>query len=152
MRLDFLFEYTANLGSTAQVGQGPLGARMVADVIGGTFEGPKMKGKVRASGADWALIDAGGAVRVDVRLVLETDDGAVIYMPYRGRMVINEAIGKILTEGEGATDYGDNYWVTQVQFETGDERYAWLNNVMAVGEGKLAPNVASYRVFAVQPD
>lgn len=151
MRLDFLFEFVANLGSTAQAGQGPLGRRLIADVIGGSFEGPKLKGKVRASGADWALIGADGIVRVDVRLVLETDDGAVIYMPYRGRMVINEAIGKILTEGTGETDYGDNYWITQVQFETGDERYAWLNGVMAVGEGKLAPNQASYRVFAVQP-
>ena len=152
MKLEHLLEFSTGFKDPVSVGGGPLGERIIADLTGGSFEGPKLKGKVRASGADWALVSPEGNLRLDVRVVLETDDGAVIYMPYRGRMVINEAIGKILTEGEGATDYGDNYWVTQVQFETGDERYAWLNNVMAVGEGKLAPNVASYRVFAVQPD
>jgi hypothetical protein len=39
-----------------------------------------------------------------------------------------------------------------VQFETGDERYTWLNSVMAVGEGKIAPDLATYRVSAVMVD
>ncbi len=152
MRLEPLFELTASLLNPVSAGPAPLGERIIADLTGGTFEGPKMKGTVRASGADWALIGADGVIRVDVRAVLETDDGAVIYMPYRGRMVVNGAIGKILSAGEGKTQYGDTYWITQIQFETGDERYAWLNNIMAVGEGKLAPNLASYRVSALQPD
>ena len=136
MKLDFLFEFSVGVKPAAAAGRTPLGDRLIADLTGGSFEGPKMKGTVRASGADWAVIGSDGNIRVDVRAVLETDDGAVIYMPYRGRMVLNAAIGKILSEGVGETDYGDAYWVTQVQFETGDERYSWLNNVMAVGEGK----------------
>ena len=152
MRLEHLFEFSVGVKDAAEAGATPIGTRLIADLTGGTFEGPKMKGTVRASGADWALIDSSGVIRVDVRAVLETDDGAVIYMPYRGRMVINGALGKVLTEGAGGTEYGDTYWITQVQFETGDERYAWLNSLMAVGEGKLSPNLASYRVSAIQPD
>ena len=93
-----------------------------------------------------------GTLKIDVRAVLETDDGATIYMPYRGRMVINDTISKILEHGEGETQYGDTYWITQLQFETGDERYAWLNSLMAVGEGRLAPQQATYSVSAVQSD
>jgi hypothetical protein len=73
-------------------------------------------------------------------------------MPYRGRLVVNGAVGKVLSSGEGGTEYGDTYWITQVQFETGDERYTWLNSVMAVGEGKIAPDLATYRVSAVMAD
>ena len=54
--------------------------------------------------------------------------------------------------GGGETNFGDNYFISQLQFETGDERYAWLNNLMAVGEGKLKPNEVTYRVYAVVPD
>lgn len=152
MRLEHLFEFSVGVKAPAVAGATAFGERIIADLTGGTFEGPKLKGKVRASGADWALIGSDGTIRVDVRAVLETDDGAVIYMPYRGRMVVNRALGAVLGSGEGATEYGDTYWITQIQFETGDERYAWLNTLMAVGEGKLAPNLASYRVSAIQPD
>jgi hypothetical protein len=152
MRLEHLFEFSVGVKAPAEAGATPTGTRIIADLTGGTFEGPKLKGTVRASGADWALIGGDGVIRVDVRAVLETDDGAVIYMPYRGRMVVNGALGKVLSSGEGGTEYGDTYWITQVQFETGDERYAWLNSLMAVGEGKLSPNLASYRVSALMAD
>ena len=152
MRLEHLFEFSVATKPIVSAGMTTAGERLVADLGGGTFEGPKLKGKVRASGADWALLCNDGTIKIDVRAVLETDDGAVIYMPYRGRIVVSDAIGKVLADGEGGTQYGDTYWITQVQFECGDERYAWLNTIMAIGEGKLAPNLASYRVFAVQPD
>ncbi|HIF09512.1 MAG TPA: DUF3237 domain-containing protein [Sneathiellales bacterium] len=152
MKLEHLFEFSVGVKKPAIAGATPTGQRMIADLTGGTFEGPKLKGTVRASGADWALVGSDGVIRVDVRAVLETDDGAVIYMPYRGRLVVNGAVGKVLSSGEGGTEYGDTYWITQVQFETGDERYTWLNSVMAVGEGKIAPDLATYRVSAVMVD
>ncbi len=152
MRLDPLFELSATFRTPVDVGATPIGGRIIADLTGGTFEGPKMKGTVRASGADWAVMRSDGNLRLDVRMVLETDDGAVIYMPYRASVVVNAAIEKVLAEENGGTEFGDAYWITQTQFETGDERYAWLNSKMAVGEGKLAPNLVSYRVFSVEPD
>jgi hypothetical protein len=151
MKLEHLLEFSTGFKDPVSVGGGPLGERIIADLTGGSFEGPKLKGKVRASGADWALVSPEGNLRLDVRVVLETDDGAVIYMPYRARMMMHGKLQKVLFKQTGETDYGDGYWVSQIQFETGDERYAWLNNVMAVAEGKLAPNLVSYRVYAVEP-
>ena len=152
MRLEHLFEFSVAIKPIVSAGMTTAGERLIADLDGGAFDGPKLKGKVRASGADWALSCNDGTIKIDVRAVLETDDGALIYMPYRGRIVVTDAIGKVLADGEGETQYGDTYWITQVQFESGDERYAWLNSVMAVGEGKIAPNLATYRVSAVQAD
>jgi hypothetical protein len=39
--------------------------------------------------------------------------------------------------------------MTQPRFETGDSRYAWLNSVVAVAEGRVLPNAVEYRVFQV---
>jgi hypothetical protein len=35
----------------------------------------------------------------------------------------------------------------QPRFETGDPRYAWLNRVVAVAEGRVLPNAVEYRVY-----
>ena len=53
--------------------------------------------------------------------------------------------------GSGGTDYGEHYFMTQPRFETGDPRYAWLNTVVAVGEGRVLPGAVEYRVFQVVP-
>ena len=152
MRLEHLFEIFIDIKPILSVGMTTAGERVVADLTGGHFEGEKLNGTVRASGADWALICNDGTLKIDVRAVLETNDGAVIYMPYRGRMVVNDTISNILEKGEGETQYGDTYWITQIQFETGDERYAWLNSLMAIGEGRLAPHKAMYKVSAIHKD
>ena len=81
MKLDYLCDYTATFITPISVGKGPLGERIVADLTGGHFEGPRMKGKVRASGADWALVGPDGNLRLDVRAVFESDDGARFMSP-----------------------------------------------------------------------
>ncbi|MCE2487261.1 MAG: DUF3237 domain-containing protein [Desulfurellaceae bacterium] len=150
MHLEHLFDWTAEFRTPTTVGRGPLGQRIVADILGGSFSGPRLSGKVLPSGADWALIDADGNGRLDVRIVLETDDGAFIYVSYRARMVMNDKLQAVLFEQRGASEFGDTYWISQLEFETGDERYAWLNNLMAAGEGRLAPNSVTYRVYAIE--
>jgi len=47
----------------------------------------------------------------------------------------------------GETAFGDTYFMTQPRFETGDERYDWLNRVVAVAEGRVLPNAVEYRVY-----
>ncbi len=151
MRLEFLCEYTATLKPGISAGKGPLGERAIVDLTGGEFKGPRLAGRVRASGADWALVDDRGTVRLDVRAVFESNDDAVLYLTYRGRLEINEKIAAAMESG-GSTEFGDSYFMVQIQFETGDERYAWLNNRLAVGEGRLGPNLVTYRVYTLEND
>lgn len=115
---------------------GPQGTRMVASAASGSFEGPRIKGDVPAGAAgDWVTIRDDGSLRLDVRITLVTDDGAVILCTYNG-------IGT--TDADGVTTL-----FTAPTFETGDERYAWLNSVQAVGYGDLDAEGVHYDVYAL---
>jgi hypothetical protein len=144
MKLEYLMHYRAELKPPVDVGQGPLAVRQIYDVTGGTFEGPKLHGIVLPSGADWIQIGSDGIGRLDVRATFQTDDGAHIYLQYFGVLDL-AAVTEKLARGE-ATEYGEAYFMTTPRFETGDARYAWLNRIVAVAEGRAGPNWVEYRV------
>ena len=87
---------------------------------------------------------------MDVRATFQTEDGASIYMRYQGVQVMTAAAGVKISQGE-LLDYGNVYWLAAPVFETGDSQYAWLNNIVAVGEARLGPKAAwiEYRIFQV---
>jgi hypothetical protein len=101
-------------------------------VDGGTFTGPRLRGTVIAPSADWAVFRADGSIKVDVRTLLRTDDGADIFMSYTGIGLDNGARLR-----------------TAPLFETGDERYAWLNTVQAVATGTSDGAVVDYRMYVI---
>lgn len=141
--------YHAMLRPPLAVGDGPFGARMFFDVIEGKVEGPRIRGKFVGAGGDWLLMGGDGFGRLDVRAQVETDDGAFIYLQYFGLLEMNEKLQTAMG-GAQATDFGDQYFRTTPRFETGDARYAWLNQSLFVGEGRLYPGFGvEYRVFRV---
>jgi hypothetical protein len=151
VRLEPLMEYHADLKPGVPVGDGPYGRRLIVDVSGGSFQGARLRGTLLPSGGDWLLIRPDGVGRLDVRATFQTEDGAFIYVQYHGVVEMSEAVTKALEEG-GSTEYGEAYFMTQPRFETGDPRYAWLNSVVAVAEGRLRPGAVEYRVFHVVND
>lgn len=151
---EFLFEARIPLHPPFDAGVTPEGHRMIFMVAGGRFEGPLMKGEVLpSSGGDWARVRPDGSGALDVRICLKTDDGAVIFVHWNGRMVASqENIGYALDfakqdDPAGAHRY---YFRTSPQFETGDERYAWLNNIIAVSKSRTGDGGVIHRVFAVK--
>lgn len=148
MKLTPLMTLHADMKGSVPVGKGPHGNRIIADVSGGYFEGEKLKGEVLASGADWVTIDSEGVGHLDVRLTLQTDDDANIYLQYYGVLVFNEKVNNSLSGVETA-DFGDTHFFTQPRFETGDERYRWLNRTVAVAEGRALHDAVEYRMFEV---
>ncbi len=146
MKLEPLMTVRADLKPPVDIGTGPYGTRLVFDVTGGHFEGARLRGTILPSGGDWLLLDAEGAGHLDVRITLETEDGARIFVQYYGVIVMNEHVNRALTQG-GATAYGDTYFMTQPRYETGDARYKWLNRVMAVAEGRVVSSAVEYQVF-----
>ncbi len=151
MKLEYLMTYRADLKPPVEVGAGPFGTRMIFDVVGGKAEGPRLRGRLLASGADWLLVNANGTGYLDVRGTLETDDGALVYIHYHGVLEMNEKVMAVSAQGE-ETDYGDTYFMTQPRFETGDPRYQWLNSIVAVAEGRVLPNAVEYRVYQLVND
>lgn len=147
MRLEPLMTYSADLLPAVAVGPGPYGNRIVFEVSGGSFEGPRLRGRLLTGGGDWLLLDGEGIGHLDVRATFETHDGALIYVQYFGRLEVTDAVMAALG-GQGETRFGDQHFFSQPRFETGDERYRWLNRVIAVGQGRVLPNRVEYQVFA----
>ena len=143
-------ELEAELRAPLAVGRGPYGTRQIFEVVGGTFEGPKLRGKLLPCGGDWFLVSDDGVGRLDVRATLQTHDDALIYATYGGVLELNDRV-VAATSGQREAEYGDGSFFTQPRFETGDERYAWINRVVALGEGKVGLNRVAYRIHrAVQ--
>jgi Protein of unknown function (DUF3237) len=129
-KIDLLLEPGIDMGKT------PAGTRVLYAVKGGTFEGPKLKGKVRPVGGDWVLRLDSATTKLDVRLVLETDDGQLISNTYTGFVHKN---------ADGTT-----YWRIIPVFETASKKYAWLNYLIAVGAGKFREGGVSYEVYEIK--
>jgi hypothetical protein len=130
--VEHLFTITITTNVMGAIAGTPSGTRVFVDASTGTFEGPKLRGTVSGPGGDWVVVRDNGVLALDVRLFLQTDDGAGIYMTYRG----------IGTEGGARIR-------TAPLFETGDERYAWLNDVQAVATGATTDGAVTYQVSAL---
>lgn len=139
----------AELAAPQMVEATPYGLRKIVPVLGGTFRGERLNGVILPTGGhDWAMIRADGALVLDVRLVLETDDGAHILMTYRGiRTGTPEVLARIAS-GE-YVDPADYYFRIVPFFETGSERYEWLNRIVCVGFGDRVKAGPRYTVHEV---
>lgn len=130
------------------VGPGPFGHRMIFEVTDGVVEGERLSGTILPGGGEWFLAGADGFGRVDVRLQVTTHDGASIYFQYYGLLEINEA--SMAAIGGAGSDFEDHYFRTNPRLETGDERYAWVNQTMFIGKGHVLPGlVVEYDVYRV---
>jgi Protein of unknown function (DUF3237) len=120
-------------GDIHQIEGGPFGNRVIAGISDGRWDGDRLAGRIVGAGGDWAMPGPGGAMLLDVRQVVETDDGAIVYVTYHGRC-----------------DHSRGTYTVAPTFETADERYAWLNAVQAVGKGRLRDGRLEYRMFEVR--
>jgi len=77
-RSEFIYEALIDLLPNMDLGDGPLGHRRMVPIIGGVFEGPRLRGKVLPGGADRQLLRKDGVLKLDALYELQTDDGAVI--------------------------------------------------------------------------
>jgi hypothetical protein len=119
----------------------------------GRVEGPRIAGAILPPTADWLRAMPGGSLRVDARMSIRTDDGADIFVQYGGVIAIAPADFARMAAGEtlGAADM---YFVTAPVFQAADPRYAWLNQVQAIGKAVALKGgqggYVRYEVFAVR--
>jgi hypothetical protein len=117
-----------------KLGVVPHGTRVVAPIAGGTFEGPRLRGKVLPGGSDWTLLRSDNDLELDLRLTLETDDGASIAMTSFGFRHGPPEVLAALARGE-SVDPSKYYFRTAPRFETSAPAYAFLNRVIAIATG-----------------
>ncbi len=125
---EFLMELSLDVAAQLDTGH-----TRIAPVTGGTFGGPRLRGTVHNGGADW-ITQVAGHSSLDVRITLETDDGALIYMTYKGMVVRGDA---------------GLYWRVTPVFNTASEKYDWLNHIVSVGKSKQIEGKVAYDVFQI---
>ncbi len=148
IRTTHLMTLTLAVAGMQPIGTTPNGDRRVGLVAGGTFEGPKLKGKVLPGGADWIIGRPDGSTTLDVRIVVETDDGAAIGVTYRGMRHGPPAVMEKVNAGQ-FVDPSEYYFRTAVAFDTAAPKYDWLNRIIAVGTGNRLPEGPVYDIFEV---
>ena len=121
--------------------------------LGGSVEGPKIKGKIVAPTGDWLRTMPSGVRRLDVRLTIRTDDDQLVYVSYNGIIQCSKEHLDRLGKGE-VIKTDDCYFITAPTFDTQSEKYGWLNAVQAVGKAvslKRGPDGhIRYDIFAVK--
>jgi hypothetical protein len=115
----------------------PGGDRMIFEVASGRLVGDRLNATITGSAnADWFTIGPDGTGSLDVRVLAETDDGALVFIHYTGRTD--------LSANGGAPIYA------APRFDTGDDRYRWLNVVQAVGRGHLVGDTLTYDLYELR--
>lgn len=149
---------TIRLDADAPVplGRSPWRNRRVSYIAGGDFEGERMRGAVLPGGGDWSELgqgtDGAAVTLIDVRSVWRTHDGALVYVTYAGRLVIPQAALADFRDSAKVEGLAEDRYYFRIQptFETADERYGWLNALVAVGLGRRTADGVRYRIFGLE--
>jgi hypothetical protein len=147
--LTLALEAHVELGPPMELGQVPRGRRRIIPIIGGTFEGSGIKGRVLNNGADWQIVRADGFAELDTRYALQTDAGQIIYVQNRGMRHAPADILKRLNAGE-PVDPALVYFRTVPEFETSAPDLQWLTRSIFVGTGERHPSHVVIRFWRVQ--
>src|SRR5262245_52685166 len=139
MRLEVVVPPPQKLGAV------PHGTRVIAPIAGGAFEGPRLRGKVLPGGGDWTLLRPDGVLELDLRITLETDDGALIFVSSFGLRHGPPEVLAALARGE-TVDPARYYFRTMPRFETSVAQYVFLNRVIAIASGDRSPSGPIYTI------
>jgi|ERR1035438_1272528 hypothetical protein len=139
MRLVPEMTYTETIsGPWGPTAGSPHGARLCWQVATARLTGPRIEASLAVPGHDWMRLGPDGIRRPDLRVTLETDDGAIILFSYDvGVIRENQTFLTALQESR-ATTFADQYMRIAPRFDTGDDRYSWLTSHLFLGEGRLA--------------
>ena len=128
-------------------GDTPFGYRWVMPVLGGRFSGDRLNGRI-VFGSDWLIRRPDDATELNVRLSLESDDGHLIGMRYRGLRHGTEDVLQRHLDGD-IVDASEYYFRTAPFFETASDKYGWLNTIIAVGIGDRTGEEPGYEIYEI---
>ena len=134
LKLEPLLSAEVTLAPAQEFGATPQGRRRIIAITGGTFSGARLHGRVLPGGADWQVIREDGVAVLDTRYTLETHDGAVVFTSYRGRIDL----------AKGGVVYAAPL------YDTGDDRYRWLNAIQAIAKGTTDGTNLEYEIYEVR--
>jgi Protein of unknown function (DUF3237) len=144
-----LFTLTIKLNPTIELGNTPAGMRRVFSVAGGEFVGDRLRGSILpVIGSDLLLVRVDGSAQQDVRILLQTDEGELILMTYRGVRHGSPEVNARIARGQSVS--GTEYYLrTAPFFETSSANHSWINRIVTVGVGERREDCVVYEVFEI---
>lgn len=113
--------------------------RQIFLVTGGWMKGPKLTTTEALPGSgDWLRVRSDGVMELDVRSTVRLDDDQLLFITYGGLGVVSQAVFGRIVGGEDV-DPSEYYFRVTPRFQTGSEKYGWLNNIICVANGKVGP-------------
>lgn len=148
LRCQPLFIFQIEVKPPSIIGATPGHDRRIGEIAGGRFEGERLRGRILSGGSDWQSLRADGTTTLNVRLVMETDDGALIGMTYLGMRHGPKEVMDRIARGESVSP-SEYYMRATPYYETASEKYGWLNRIVSVAIGHRMAGGAIYQVFQV---
>ena len=147
-KLDWLMNLAVEVGELTSLGEGPLGERRVVPILGGTFEGPDLRGEVLAGGADWQILRRDGVLDLDARYALKDARGGIIRVTSQGSRHGPTEVLAALARGEEVAP--EKYFFrTVMRFETGAPGLEWLNKTLALATAERKARRVLLHAFRV---
>jgi hypothetical protein len=148
-KLSLAMTLTVQVGPPTELGEVPRGRRRIIPILGGTFEGPNVRGKVLPGGADWQIVRADGLAELDTRYMLQTDAGSLVYIQNAGIRHAPPDVSKKLLAGQ-PVDPSQVYFKTVPTFETSAPELQWLTRSIFIGTGERRPAEVIVHVWRVE--
>ncbi|MBZ0138638.1 MAG: DUF3237 domain-containing protein [Pseudorhodoplanes sp.] len=143
-----LFRVRAELADILHLGATPYGERRVINILGGTVEGPRLRGTILPGGADWQIIRADGAADIRARYTIAAETGGLVLVNSEGLRHGPPEVMARLARGE-SLDSSLYYFRTVMRFETADPALDWLNRVLALARGAREARAVRLDVYQV---
>jgi Protein of unknown function (DUF3237) len=146
--LTHIADLEAHVTAPIDLGVSPVGRRRVIPITGGTIKGPRLNGRVLPGANDYQIIRSDNVLELQARYILETDDGAMIYVENTGMrdgpadLLAKQAAGEMV-------DPALIYFRTVPRFETAAPQYQWLMRRIFICSGTRLPTGVLIRFFEV---
>ena len=147
-KLEFVCELKVKLKAPYVVGETPHGIRRIIPIVGGTFEGPNIKGEILDGGADWQIVRKDGVAELEAHYQIKTDDGVIIYIKNTGLRVASPEVAARISRGE-AVPASEYYFRAIPKFEAPAGKYEWMNNAIFICKGVRNPDNVAIQVWKV---
>ena len=147
--LRFVFEARVDVESDERVGHGEGDVLHFVAILGGTVDGPRLRGAVVPGGGDWYVQRGCTCIQLDARYLIRAEDGALIDVVNRGYYRTSSAEVMERADRGEAVDPADLYYRTAPVFRTDAPAHRWLAETVFVGLARTEGDQVCIRFFEV---
>jgi len=149
LQIEFAFTAHVSVAAPIVIGQGPAGLRRFVPITGGVVVGPLLNGQVLATGGDSQVVRADGAIELEARYLIRTDEGVQVALVNRGLRAGPPEVMAQLMQGKRVAP-SQYYFRTAAQFEAPmGSSCEWLNTTVMIATGERETDLVIVHFYRV---